>query len=180
MDENLTESAVTDKTSVNPTETQKTFTQEEFDQKLSKRVYKESKWFLDKLGIESKEEIDSLLEQIKRLDQLKDYDNLLEKNKVMGEELNTLKAEKSKSGYLRIIEKANVDDEFIEFVYSKVQPKENEKVEEYKTRVDEYISAHKNVLNSTTTTINTSVELSGKTSSKPQTMLEAMKEKYKK
>ena len=111
---------------------------------------------------------------------MQEYDTLKTSSEEKDTEIAALKAEKSKSGYLRIIEKANVDDEFIEFVYSKVQPKENEKAEEYKARVDEYISAHKNVLNSATTTINTSVELSGKTSSKPQTMLEAMKEKYKK
>jgi hypothetical protein len=181
MDEKLTESAVTDETSVNPAETTKTFTQEEFDQKLGKRVYKESKWFLDKLGIESKEEIDGILDKLKQLDKLKDYDDLVTQNKAKDDEINSLKAERTKSSYLRAIEKSNVDEEFIEFVYSKVQPKENEKIEEYKSRVEEYTSLHTNVLNSSLTTINTSVDLSGKsTSNEPETMLDAVKSKYKK
>ena len=92
-----------------------------------------------------------------------------------------MKAERIKSSYLRVIEKSNVDEEFIEFVYSKVQPKENEKIEEYKSRVEEYTSLHTNVLNSNLTTINTSVDLSGKsTSNDPETMLDAVKSKYKK
>lgn len=178
MDEN-NENVVTNTENVETTATdnptvEKTFTQSELDNVVKNRLAKSEKTLFTKLGIEKKEDLETIIAK------LQEYENLKSSNEEKDTEIASLKAEKSKSSYLRIIEKSNVDDEFVEFVYSKVQPKENEKAEEYKTRVDEYISAHKNVLNSTTTTINTSVELSGKTSSKPQTMLEAMKEKYNK
>lgn len=178
MDENnenvvTTTDETTTSTTDNPT-VEKKFTQSELDNVVKNRLAKSEKALFTKLGIEKKEDLDAIITK------LQEYDTLKTSSEEKDTEIASLKAEKTKSSFLRIIEKANVDDEFIEFVYSKVQPKENEKVEEYKARVDEYISAHKNVLNSTTTTINTSVELGGKTSSKPQTMLEAMKEKYKK
>ena len=178
MDENNTnvvESTenVDTNTAENPT-AEKKFTQSELDNVVKTRLAKSDKALFTKLGIEKKEDLDAIISK------LQEYDALKTSNEEKDAEIASLKAEKAKGCYLRIIEKANVDDEFIEFVYSKVQPKENEKTEEYKTRIEEYIAEHKNVLNSATTTINTSVELSGKSSSKPLTMLEAMKEKYKK
>lgn len=160
MDENLTESAVTDEISVNPAETTKIFTQEEFDQKLGKRVYKESKWFLDKLGVEKKEDIDGILE---KLEKYKDYDNLKSQNQELQNLVNSLQTEKSKSQYMRIIEKANVDEEVMELVYTKVAPTKDEKVEDYTKRVQNYLSDHPNFIRGGTSTINTSVDLSGKT-----------------
>lgn len=165
---------VVDTTADNPT-AEKKFTQSELDNVVKTRLAKSEKTFYTKLGIEKKEDLDALIEK------LKDYDAL--KSSVEGKdtEIASLKAEKVKSGYLKVIEKANVDDEFIDFVYSKVEPKEKETTEEYKARVDEYISAHKNVLNVPVATINTSVDLSGKPkTSTPQTLGEALREKYKK
>lgn len=164
---------VVDTTAENPT-AEKTFTQSELDNVVKTRLAKSEKTFYTKLGIEKKEDLDALITK------LKEYDAL--KSSVEGKdtEIASLKAEKVKSSYLRVIEKANVDDEFIDFVYSKVEPKEKETTEEYKARVDEYISAHKNVLNVPVTTINTSVDLSGSSKSKePQTLNQALKEKYK-
>lgn len=160
-------------TADNPT-AEKTFTQSELDNVVKTRLAKSEKAFYTKLGIEKKEDLDALITK------LKEYDTL--KSSVEGKdtEIASLKAEKVKSSYLRVIEKANVDDEFIDFVYSKVEPKEKETIEEYKARVDEYISAHKNVLNVPVATINTSVDLSGSSKSKePQTLNQALKEKYK-
>jgi hypothetical protein len=165
---------VVDTTADNPT-AEKTFTQSELDNVVKTRLAKSEKTFYTKLGIEKKEDLDAIISK------LKDYDALKSSHEEKDNEIASLKAEKVKGSYLRVIEKANVDDEFIEFVYSKVEPKENEKIEDYKARVDEYISAHKNVLNIPVATINTSVDLSGKPkSSTPQTLREALREKYKK
>ena len=164
---------VVDTTAENPT-AEKTFTQSELDNVVKTRLAKSEKTFYTKLGIEKKEDLDALITK------LKEYDTL--KSSVEGKdtEIASLKAEKVKSSYLSVIEKANVDDEFIDFVYSKVEPKEKETIEEYKARVDEYISAHKNVLNVPIATINTSVDLSGSSKPKaPQNLNQALKEHYK-
>lgn len=153
-----TELAVSSETSVSPAEKTKTFTQEEFDEKLSKRVYKEAKWFLDKLGVEKKEDIDGLLE---RLNKTKDYDDLKARNVELETSLNELKSEKIKSQYLRVIEKANVDNELVETVYSKVLPEKDESTEAYQKRIDEYLKNHSNFVKATAV-VNTSVNLSGR------------------
>lgn len=150
MDENLTTE------SGNPTDN-KTFTQDEVNEMISKRLSKSEKAFLTKLGIESKEDIDGLIEK------LKDYDSLKSKHGALEQEVSTLKGEKTKAQYTRVIEKQNVDDELIEFVYSKVEPKKDEKVDDYKTRVEEYLANHTNYIKGNLSTIDTSANLTGKT-----------------
>lgn len=173
-------------TTGNPPVEEKIFTQADFDYHMKSRLGKREKQLFAKIGIENEEELDAFVEKLKN-NGVKNYMSLIDdhialKSSVEGKdtEIASLKAEKTKSSYLRVIEKANVDDEFIEFVYSKVEPKEKETMEDYKARVDEYISAHKNVLNTPITTINTSVDLSGSSKPKdPETLGEALKEKYK-
>ena len=161
-------------TADNPT-AEKTFTQSELDNVVKTRLAKSEKNLFTKLGIEKKEDLDALITK------LKDYDAL--KSSVEGKdtEIASLKAEKTKASYLRAIERANVDDEFVEFVYSKVLPKDKETMEEYKERLNEYIANHKNVLNANVSVINTSVDLSGNSKKNdPTNIKEALKEKYKK
>lgn len=161
MDENLTELAVSSETPVNPAG--KTFTQEEFDAKLSKRVNKESSWFLTKLGIEKKEDLDGIVEKLEKLEKYKDYDELRTQNESLQNLVNSLQAEKSKTQYMRAIEKADVDEEVMELVYTKVTPNKDEKVEDYTKRVQDYLKSHPNFIKGTTSTISTSVDLTGKT-----------------
>lgn len=149
MDENLINE------SGNPTD--KTFTQEEVNEMISKRLSKGEKTLLSKLGIEKKEEIDGLLAK------LNDYNVIKSKHDELLNQVNVLTGEKTKSQYTRVIEKANVDDDLIEFVYSKLEPKKDEKVEDYKTRLEEYLANHTNYIKGNLTTIDTSANLSGKT-----------------
>ena len=171
----------------NPPAEEKIFTQADFDYHMKSRLSKREKQLFTKLGIEKEEELDAFVEKLKNngvksyMSLIDDYTTLKTLSEGKDTEIASLKAEKVKSGYLKVIEKANVDDEFIDFVYSKVEPKEKETIEEYKARVDEYISAHKNVLNVPVATINTSVDLSGSSKSKdPQTLNQALRERYKK
>ena len=148
MDENLNNST-------NPVE--KTFTQDEVNDMILKRLSKSEKSFLTKLGIENKEDIDGLVSK------LKDYDSIKSKHDELLNQVNSLTGEKLKSQYTRVIEKQNVEDDLIEFVYSKVEPTKDEKVEDYKTRVEAYLANHTNYIKGNLQTINTSVDLSGKT-----------------
>lgn len=146
--------------SANPAEENGDSTQQDTDAIVSRRVSKERNWFLNKLGIEKKEDIDGLLEKLKDAG---DYHALkVERDKLFDENI-TLKGEKTKAQYTRVIEKQNVDDELIEFVYSKVEPKKDEKVDDYKTRVEEYLANHTNYIKGNLSTIDTSINLTGKT-----------------
>ena len=149
MDENLTNE------SVNPTD--KTFTQEEVNEMISKRLSKSEKTLFSKLGIDKKEDIDGLLLK------LNDYNSMKSKHDELLNQVNTLTGEKTKAQYTRVIEKANVDEDLIDFVYSKVEPKKDEKVEDYKTRLEEYLANHTNYIKGNLQTIDTSANLSGKT-----------------
>lgn len=149
MDENLINE------SANPTD--RTFTQEEVNEMISKRLSKSEKTLFSKLGIEKKEDIDGLLLK------LNDYNSMKSKHDELLNQVNTLTGEKTKAQYTRVIEKANVDEELIDFVYSKVEPKKDEKVEDYKTRLEEYLANHTNYIKGNLQTIDTSANLSGKT-----------------
>lgn len=147
------------KISTNPVEENGDSSQQDVDAIVSRRVSKESKWFLNKLGIEKKEDIDGLLAKLKDAG---DYHAMKNERDNLLTQVNTLTAEKTKSQYTRVIEKQNVDDELIEFVYSKVEPKKDEKLEDYKTRVEEYLANHTNYIKGNLQTIDTSANLSGK------------------
>lgn len=160
MDENLN-TPVEDVTSDNPAE-EKTFTQAEVNDLISKRLLKSEKSIFSKLGIDKKEDIDGLTEK------LKDYETVKTRNSELESTIGLLQAEKEKAKYIRVLEKQNVDDEVLEFVYSKVEPKKDEKVEDYKSRAEEYLANHTNFIKGDLKTIDTSVNLSGKsTSSNP-------------
>ena len=152
MDENLN--------ATNPVAQNGDSLQQDVDAIVSRRVSKESKWFLNKLGIEKKEDIDGLMEQLRSAG---DYHAMKNERDELLTQVNNLTAEKTKAQYTRVIEKANVDEELIEFVYSKVEPKKDEKLEEYKARVEEYLAEHTNYIKGTLQTIDTSANLSGKT-----------------
>ena len=141
--------------SVNPTE-EKKFSQKELDDIVVARLSKSEKSLLSKLGLGSKDEIESLVERIK------DYDVVKSRNGELETQVASLTSERTKSQYLRVIEKQNVDDEVIELVYSKVEPKKDEKVDDYKVRVEEYLANHTNFIKGSLTVINTSANLGGK------------------
>lgn len=139
-----------------PTAT-KTFTQEEVNTMIANRLAKSEKSIYSKLGISGKEELEGLISRIS------DYDTIKANNTDLLSRVSMLENEKSRTQYMRVIEKANVDDEVMELVYTKVAPAKDEKIEDYATRVNEYLNSHPNFVKGTTPTISTSVDLSGKT-----------------
>lgn len=136
---------------------EKTFTQKELDDVVKTRLAKSEKAIYSKLGITGKEEFETLIAK------LTDYDTIKSSHNELLEKVTRLEGEKSKSQYMRVIEKANVDDEVMELVYTKVAPTKDEKVEDYTKRVQEYLNNHPNFIKGGTSTISTSVDLSGKT-----------------
>lgn len=151
---NVVETTTTDIPAV-----EKTFTQKELDEVVKTRLAKSEKAIYSKLGITGKDELESLIAK------LTDYDTLKTNHSELQDRVTRLEGEKSKSQYMRVIEKANVDDEVMELVYTKVAPTKDEKVEDYTKRVQDYLNAHPNFIKGGTSTISTSVDLSGKTTS---------------
>lgn len=144
-------------TDIPAVETPKTFTQEEVNTMIANRLTKSEKSIYSKLGINSKDELESLVAK------LTDYDTMKTNHTELLDKVTKLESEKSKSQYMRVIEKANVDDEVMELVYTKVAPTKDEKVEDYTKRVEDYLNNHPNFIKGGTSTISTSVDLSGKT-----------------
>ena len=144
-------------TDIPAVETTKTFTQDEVNTMISNRLTKSEKSIYSKLGISSKEELESLVAK------LSDYDTMKTNHTELLDKVTRLESEKSKSQYMRVIEKANVDEEVMDLVYTKVAPNKDEKVDDYAKRVQDYLNAHTNFIKGGTSTINTSVDLSGKT-----------------
>lgn len=112
---------------------EKKFTQEDLN-RINIKGKEESKKAIYKiLGISNDEELQSLTEKLKNYDSQK-------------AELENYKAKEVKDSYLNEIRRNNIADEYVETVYYAVQPKENEKVEDYNNRVEEYIKTHKMLL----------------------------------
>lgn len=154
MDEN--ENVVVETTTAeSPAVENKTFTQEELDNAVRSRLQRSEKSIYSKLGINGKEELDTIVAK------LQEYDGLKSSNADLLGELTALKEEKAKSQYLRVIEKANVDDEVVDLVYAKVSPEKDEEVDTYQKRLEEYLKNHPNFVKQATI-INTSVNLSGR------------------
>lgn len=149
---NVVETTATDIPAV-----EKTFTQRELDDVVKTRLAKSEKAIYSKLGINSKDEFESLIAK------LTDYDTIKSSNSELLEKVTRLEGEKSKSQYMRVIEKANVDEEVMDLVYTKVAPTKDEKIEDYATRVQDYLKNHSNFIKGNTSTISTSVDLTGKT-----------------
>jgi len=153
MDE--TNNVVQTTTTESPAVETKTFTQDELDNVVKTRLAKSEKSIYSKLGINGKEELDSVVAK------LQEYDGLKSSNTDLLNELTALKDEKTKSQYLRVIEKANVDDEVVELVYSKVSPEKDESIDTYQKRVSDYLKNHANFVKQATI-VNTSVNLNGR------------------
>ena len=135
----------------------KTFTQDEVNTMIANRLSKSEKSIYSKLGISGKDELESLIAK------LTDYDTVKTSHNELLEKVTRLENEKSKTQYMRAIEKADVDEEVMELVYTKVAPNKDEKVEDYTKRVQDYLKSHPNFIKGTTSTISTSVDLTGKT-----------------
>lgn len=119
---------------VNPATETKTFTQEQVDEIVIKRLEKQSKSIYKKLGINGEDDINSLLEKVSN------HDNLLKQVESLTLENNNYKKADLERGYKAQL--SDVDEEYQDVVFSKIQPLENEKNEEYKERVNAYLKEH--------------------------------------
>lgn len=119
---------------VNPATEVKTFTQEQVDEIVIKRLEKQSKSIYKKLGINGEEEITSLL------DKVSNHDNLVKQVESLTLENQNYKKADLERGYKAQL--SDVDEEYQDVVFSKLQPLENEKNEEYKERVNAYLKEH--------------------------------------
>lgn len=113
---------------------EKTFTQEQVDKIVQDRLSHKQKSFYKALGVTDEDEFNSFVEKGKK------YDELEQSNKQLTEEVNGFKEKETERGYKAQL--SNVDDEFTDVVFLKVAPMENEKVEDYKTRVEAYLEEH--------------------------------------
>jgi hypothetical protein len=137
----------------------KTFTQEELNKIVSERLGKErDKYtrerseFIKKLGVEKEEDIELVLTKARKADE---YET----------ELETLKNEKILNERKQLVSKAGVDDEFIEYVLSKVP--NDEKFEE---NLKKFVEANPKYTKEVFERLNSAFDVNGKGTKKPDEM----------
>lgn len=124
-------------------EVEKTFTQKELDEIISARLGKERNKLYKKLGITDENEIDTINERVSK------YEELEKQNK-------ELLAERQKTANENVVKKLNVDDDFVDYVLTKVQP--GEKFEE---RLQEFVKNNPKILKDNYRDVNSSLNLNG-------------------
>lgn len=72
-------------------------------------------------------------------DSVKDFDNFKQENENLKAQVKSFEDSKKNEAYMSELAKAGVDDKFKKFIFSEIKPNENEKAEEYKARVAEYL-----------------------------------------
>lgn len=129
---------------------EKTFTQKELDEIIVTRLAKEqakAQKKLDelyqKLGVSDETKIDEVVVKSKKHDEL-----LIE--------ITNLKEQQEKAGYEAELRKLNVDDDFIDFVLTKV-----EKGDDFVKNAKEYLEKNPKVLKDTFRRMNSGLDLNG-------------------
>ena len=112
----------------------KTFTQEQVDKIVSERLAKQSKSIYKKLGCNSEDDVNSLLERISK------HDEVLKENETLKGENAVYKKNELDRTYKTQLK--SVDDDYVDIVFSQVPPNQDESVEDYGTRVSEYLTSH--------------------------------------
>lgn len=120
-------------------QTPKTFTQEEVNEMIVSRLSRENAKWLKLLGVEKKEDVEALVNNAKAHGELKAQFDALTK------ERDDLVLEKTNASYKRVAEKYT--DE-VDYVFSKVAPEKDEKIEDYEKRVSEFLNEHPSFLKS--------------------------------
>lgn len=137
----------------------KTFTQDDVNRVVSERLAKEREKYtreraelIKKLGVEKEEDIESVLEKARKADEY-------------ATELETLKSEKILNERKQMASKLGVDDDFIDYVLTKV-PADDQFEENLKKFIEANPKYTKEVFNK----INSALDLSGKGQKKPDEM----------
>lgn len=136
-----------------------TFTQEAVNKIVSERLNKEREKYtrersdlIKKLGVEKEEDIESVLERARKADEY-------------ATELETLKSEKILNERKQLVSKAGVDDDFIDYVLTKIP--NDEKFDE---SLKAFVEANPKYTKEVFAKLNAGLDLSGQGGKKPEDM----------
>ena len=138
--------------------TEKTFTQAEVDEFVKTRLTKaklERVEILKRLGIDDESHFDNIVKT-------------LEEHKTLKEEYQTLKQREVIREHEGILRGLNVDDDFIDYVLTKVPTGDD-----FEARAAEFIKANPKILRDTFRNVDSSLNLNGAASKKPEDMTDA-------
>ena len=121
----------------------KTFTQEELDNIVVNRLAKERNKYLKKFGVEDETKIDEIISKSAKAE-------ILEK------ELNVLKNERETLEYKNILNKMNVDENFVDYILTKV-----EKGEKFAESAKTFVEANPKLLKENFVPVKTNLQLDG-------------------
>lgn len=124
----------------------KTFTQEEVDTFVTKRLVRERASIYKTLGIDDEAKIPELIGKVKEYDTIKP-------------EYETMKGEREKAKYADVLKTAGIDDAFLEFALSKVD--KGKDIDAYKVNATEFAKANPKMLREKFQTTDASPSLGG-------------------
>lgn len=133
----------------------KTFKQEDVDNIVTSRLAKEQakhqkeiETLYSKIGVKSVDEIDVVIDRAKKYD-------------TVSKEVELLRNEKQTRAYTDTLKSLNVDDEFTEFVFGKIE--KGTKIEEFKANAEAYLKEHPKYLKENFSGRNSGLDLNGGT-----------------
>ena len=138
---------------------EKTFTQTELNEIIKDRLTKAERKYVEKqaeilakLGIEDESKIDDIV-------------NTLTEHKTLKEEVMTLKQRETIRESEGVLRGLNVDDDFIDYVLTKVPTGDD-----FEARAAEFIKANPKILKDNFKSVDSSLNLNGAASKKPEDM----------
>ena len=143
----------------------KVFKQEDVDNIVTSRLAKEQvkhqkelETLYSKIGVKSVDEIDVVIDRAKKYD-------------TVSQELETLKTEKQTRQYTDTLKDLDVDADFVEFVFGKVE--KGTTIEEFKANAATYLKEHPKYLKESYSERNSGLNLNGGAQKKIEEMTES-------
>jgi len=144
----VVEPVVTPTTPVTP----KTFTQEQVDDMITKRLSRANRTLLDAIGIKDESELGSIVAKVK------EYDSIKAEHELTKKERDELKAERESATYKS--ELSNVlDASFVDYALTKIDKGAN--IEEFKANVSAFLKANPKMARDSYVQIDSTLPLTG-------------------
>jgi hypothetical protein len=132
--------------------TPKTFTQEQVDDMITKRLSRANRTLLDAIGIKDESELGNIVAKVK------EYDSIKAEHELTKKERDELKAEKESATYKSELSTV-LDASFIDYALTKIEKGAN--IEEFKANVAAFLKANPKMARDSFVQIDSTLPLNG-------------------
>lgn len=114
-----------------------------------------------KISLETKKVNDKEKEFNDFKESVKDFETIKKQNEELNSKIKEFEKLESDKKFIDELDNAGVDEKYKEFVFSKLTPTENETIENYKTRVNDYLEKNNQFKTENYQKIHTQLEVDG-------------------